>query len=668
MKMKYRFLLFMLIVVLVSACGGAQTVADTAELVDTTEAETADTGEETEELNVLTIGALWLDASEFYTGVKAGIEEGAANADVEVNLLGNNSQGDAAVEAEQMQTLIGANVDAIIVSAVSEDSSLALIKEAHEADIPVICYNTCISEEDAEEYVYAWVTGDHRQQGGGVGKAAGEYFVEEGIENPKIAVVSCERYAACQERIAGFTEELLKLVPGAEIVDNQEALEVDKAVEVSTNMLTANPDIDAFYGEAGNMVAGAAIAIEQAGLEGNVVIFGHDITPTTAELLIDGTVVKYINAMIAEDFGRTTVDLALSAINGEPSPGVIYNMDPTDFYSSNPEEVADWMESQGLEVPEYEQVPELDSETSETDEDVSQELTIGALWLDASEFYTGVKAGIEEGAANADVEVNLLGNNSQGDAAVEAEQMQTLIGANVDAIIVSAVSEDSSLALIKEAHEADIPVICYNTCISEEDAEEYVYAWVTGDHRQQGGGVGKAAGEYFVEEGIENPKIAVVSCERYAACQERIAGFTEELLKLVPGAEIVDNQEALEVDKAVEVSTNMLTANPDIDAFYGEAGNMVAGAAVAIEQAGLEGNVVIFGHDITPTTAELLIDGTVVKYINAMIAEDFGRTTMDLALSAINGEPSPGVIYNMDPTDFYSSNPEEVQEWLDAHK
>ncbi|MCA9837770.1 MAG: substrate-binding domain-containing protein [Trueperaceae bacterium] len=298
----------------------------------------------------------------------------------------------------------------------------------------------------------------------------------------------------------------------------------------------------------------------------------------------------------------------------------------------------------------------------------AQDLTIGALWLDASEFYSGVKTGIEQGAEAADVNIKILGNNSQGDASIEAEQMQTLIGANVDAIIISAVSEDSSLAFIQQAAEAGIPVICYNTCIAQENAEKYVYSWVTGDHFQQGGGVGKAMGEYLVAEGIMTPKIAVVSCERYGACQERIAGFTEELKKLVPEAVIIDNQEALEVDKATEVATNMLTANPDITAFYGEAGNMVAGAAVAIEQAGLTGKVVVFGHDISPTTANLLLDGQVVKYINAMLAEDFGKKTVELALAAVNGEASPGVIYNMTPVDFFSSKPEEVQAWIDAHQ
>lgn len=322
---------------------------------------------------------------------------------------------------------------------------------------------------------------------------------------------------------------------------------------------------------------------------------------------------------------------------------------------------------QQAEVVSEEAEAVVEEASEEVVEEEAEELTIGALWLDASEFYTMVEAGIQQAAAESDTTINILGSNSQGDSAVEADQMQTLIGANVDAIIMSAVSEDASVEFIKQANEAGIPVVCYNSCISEEDAEKYVYTWVTGDQLQQGTMVGTALGEYLVEQGIEAPKIGVVNCERYAVCQQRIAGFTEALLSLVPDAEIVDNQEALEVDKAVEVATNMLTANPDIVAFYGEAGNMCAGATVAIEQADLVGDVVVFGHDISPNTAELLVDGSVLKYINAMIGEDFGINSLDFALAAINGEESPGVIYNMTPAEFYSTDPEPVQAWIDAH-
>ena len=350
--MKKRFILTVLLalsVLFVVGCGGQQAEADSAEAAEVVEEETvaeeAPAAAEEEAAEELTIGALWLDASEFYTMVEAGIQDAAANSDVKINILGSNSQGDSAIEADQMETLIGANVDAIIMSAVSEDASVEFVKQANEAGIPVICYNSCIAEADAEQYVYTWVTGDQTQQGTMVGTALGNYFVEQGMDTPKVGVVNCERYAVCQQRIAGFTAALTELVPGAVIVDNQEALEVDKAVEVATNMLTANPDINAFYGEAGNMCAGATVAIEQADLVGDVVVFGHDISPNTADLLLDGSVLKYINAMIGEDFGSTSVEFALAAIDGEPSPGVIYNMTPKEFWSTEPDEVQTWLDA-----------------------------------------------------------------------------------------------------------------------------------------------------------------------------------------------------------------------------------------------------------------------------------------------------------------------------------
>ena len=95
----------------------------------------------------------------------------------------------------------------------------------------------------------------------------------------------------------------------------------------------------------------------------------------------------------------------------------------------------------------------------------AQALTMGALWLDASEFYTGVKAGIVAEAPKVGINLTLLDSNSNGDVSTEADQLQTLIGIKASAIIISAVSTTSSVALIKQAHDAGIPVICYNSCI-----------------------------------------------------------------------------------------------------------------------------------------------------------------------------------------------------------
>lgn len=96
---------------------------------------------------------------------------------------------------------------------------------------------------------------------------------------------------------------------------------------------------------------------------------------------------------------------------------------------------------------------------------MAEEVTIGALYLDAQGFYGGIKKGIETGAASESL--RLLGQNSQGDASREAQFTSTLISGGFDAIIMSPVSATASVPVVKQAFDAGIPVICYNTCINE---------------------------------------------------------------------------------------------------------------------------------------------------------------------------------------------------------
>jgi ABC-type sugar transport system substrate-binding protein len=335
-----RLAAFSALAILLSACSGTATQAPAATTAPATSAPSS---------GQVTIGALWLDEQGFYAGVKKGIETNSASQNLK--LLGNNSKGDPALEAQFMQTLIDTNVKAIIMSAVSEDSSLALIKQAHDKGIPVVCYNTCIKQADADQYVYAWVTGDQTQQGGQVGKAMGQYFVSKNITAPKVAIVSCERYEACKQRNTGFSAELKKLVPGAVIVDNQEGLTIDDATRVATDMLTKNPDLNGIYGEAESMAVGATKAIEAAGKVGQVFVFGHDMALDTAQLLDKGDVLLMIDAIPAQQVGKLAVEEALKAIDGTPKGATIVPVTPIDYTASDKATVEAWLTEHADGIP-----------------------------------------------------------------------------------------------------------------------------------------------------------------------------------------------------------------------------------------------------------------------------------------------------------------------------
>ncbi|PZQ39581.1 MAG: hypothetical protein DI570_30870, partial [Phenylobacterium zucineum] len=91
------------------------------------------------------------------------------------------------------------------------------------------------------------------------------------------------------------------------------------------------------------------------------------------------------------------------------------------------------------------------------------EVRIGALYLDSQGYYGGVKKGVQEAAKASGMNVKLIESSSAGDVAKESSFMQSLVSSGVSAIIMSAVSADGSVAAVKQAAEAGIPVICYNT-------------------------------------------------------------------------------------------------------------------------------------------------------------------------------------------------------------
>jgi ABC-type sugar transport system substrate-binding protein len=215
-----------------------------------------------------------------------------------------------------------------------------------------------------------------------------------------------------------------------------------------------------------------------------------------------------------------------------------------------------------------------------------KDLKVGAIYMDAQGFYAGVRKGIQKGANDAGRKLDVVETNAQGDASKESSFIDTLISSGVQAIIVSPVSADGSSRAIRRAHDAGIPVVCYNTCLNDADMKEYISAYAVGDPYDFGHKLGDAAAEYFIAQKIDAPKIAVLNCEFVEVCVTRRKGFEEALKAKVAGAQIVANQEGATLDKAVSVAATMLTSNPDINAFFGEAGGATLGATRAVKSQG----------------------------------------------------------------------------------
>lgn len=119
---------------------------------------------------------------------------------------------------------------------------------------------------------------------------------------------------------------------------------------------------------------------------------------------------------------------------------------------------------------------------------------IGAIYLDSQGYYAGVRRGVQDGAVSLSRPIRLVETTAQDDPSKESGFIDTLISANVKAILLSAVSSDGSVHAIRRAHQAGMPVVRYNTCVNDAAMKKYVYAYVVGDPVAFGHRLGDAAG------------------------------------------------------------------------------------------------------------------------------------------------------------------------------
>src|SRR6201994_425412 len=292
---------------------------------------------------------------------------------------------------------------------------------------------------------------------------------------------------------------------------------------------------------------------------------------------------------------------------------------------------------------------------------------VGALYLDAQGFYGGIRKGIQDGAASQ--RLVLIGQNSQGDAARESSFMTTLVGSRVDAIIMSPVSDTGSVPLVRQAADAGIPVVCYNTCVSSDAARKYVKAVVTTDQVKMGEQVGNLAARYFLKKQVNAPRVAILNCDAYEACRQRKAGFKKALSAKVPGVRYVADQPGFLTDEARTTAAHILTANTNVDALYATNEGGTLGALKGIQATRHAGRTVVLGSDISVQIAQAMLaqPNTLVLTVG-QDPQRMGRAAVQQALRAVRGQQIAQFDTFIPTTEFTSDDPQGLRTWLAAHK
>ncbi|SMC18455.1 ribose transport system substrate-binding protein [Andreprevotia lacus DSM 23236] len=217
-------------------------------------------------------------ANPFFVAIGKGAEESAKKINPNVKVTTVSSKYDLNTQVGQIENFIANKVDIILVNAVDPKGIAPVLAKAKAAGIVVMAVD--VGAEGAD----ATVMSDNVMAGTESCKFISKKLGGKG----NVVIVNGPPVTAVVDRVKGCKAEFAK-TPGIKVLsDNQDAKgSRDGGMEVMSNLLTANPKIDAIFAINDPSAIGAELAVKQAKRTDVKVIASVDGAPDAEVALKD---------------------------------------------------------------------------------------------------------------------------------------------------------------------------------------------------------------------------------------------------------------------------------------------------------------------------------------------------------------------------------------------
>ena len=254
--------------------------------------------------------------AQFFTDMNRGAEAEAAKLGHKLVIF--NANNDPAAQNNAIETYIQQKVDGLIVVAIDTNGIMPAVIQAANAGIPVVAVDAILP--DGPQIAQVGVN----NYGAGVliANAFLDYVSKEMGGEVSIGIVGALNSTIQNVRQKGFTDTLSKNsnVNIVGVVDGRNVSE--QAMAAAENLFTANPSMNAVYATGEPALIGAVAATEAQGLEGDIKIFGWDLTSHS----INGIEKGYVISVVQQSpfgMGQYAVGALNDNFNGKMSPRVV---------------------------------------------------------------------------------------------------------------------------------------------------------------------------------------------------------------------------------------------------------------------------------------------------------------------------------------------------------
>ncbi len=251
--------------------------------------------------------------------------------------------------------------------------------------------------------------------------------------------------------------------------------------------------------------------------------------------------------------------------------------------------------------------------------------------VDGIAWFDRMRVGVEEYGAETGHDTFLLGP-SQADAAEQVRIIEDLIAQGVDAITVVPFSVEAVEPVLQRAREEGIVVVSHEAS-TQVNADAIIEAFDN-----------TAYGEYLMQNlaermGGQGTYATFVGSLQSKSHNEWVDGGVAYQQANYPDMVLVENkiEEFDDLQTAYERTLELLTAYPDLGGIQGSAMTTAPGAGLAVEERGLQDQVVVVGTSLVSVAGQYLESGAtdMIAFWDPALA---GRAMNEIAVRLLNGE------------------------------
>jgi ABC-type sugar transport system substrate-binding protein len=252
-------------------------------------------------------------ANEFWGFERAGFESEAQKLGVQFQTFAVNDEASISEQLDKAQSAMNQGCSALLASPISATALDSVFTAALAKGVPAIVLNDAKGTLPGVVYV-----GPDAET---IGQTAADYIAQQLPDGGKVAMIEGDPGSSnALNRGKGFKEGVAKH-PNLNLVASQTAKwDTNQAQTVATAMLTANPDIKAFYSQNDTMAFGVQSAVDAKGLTGKVIIVGTDGIPQAKKQIAAGTYTATVSERPTTE-GAAGVKTALWLLDGKTVPG-----------------------------------------------------------------------------------------------------------------------------------------------------------------------------------------------------------------------------------------------------------------------------------------------------------------------------------------------------------